>query len=420
MDWHIPALERLLVALLVGFLVGLDRERSQLRKRRRPFAGVRTFPLIALAGAVPMLVEDRVGPALLVIAFLAVGAVTVISYVRSSSSGHVGATTEMAAIATFLLGVLAGAGELQVAGAAGVAMAVLLVAKPRLEAFSRALTADELASALELAVITVIVLPLVPNTGYGPWEALNPFQIWLVVVLVSTLSFAGFVTVRLLGERRGLLLAGVVGALVSSTAVTVAMARESRAAPRAGRLAAAAAILASAIMCVRVAILVGAVHSAILLYLSPSLILMIAVAGLAAWLTARRDSVETGGRANPPEVSNPFSLASALTFAAIFAVVTLVARAAQVYLGSRGVFVAAIIGSLVDVDAIAIAFAHQSNTTGTAMMAAGIVVAMVTNTLIKLGITLTMGQGVFRRNVSIALVLVMLAGIGAAIFIAQL
>ena len=239
------AFERLLVAFFIGALIGLDRERAEARKPHQEFAGVRTFPLIALAGAIPMLVIDSTGPALLVVSFLTVAAVALTSYVRTSRTGDVGATTEMAAVTTFLLGVLAGAGQLVVAGAAGVTIAILLVAKPRLEAFSHALTSDELAATLELAVISVIILPLLPNQGYGPWAILNPYDIWFVVVLVSGLSFAGFVAIRLLGERRGLTIAAVVGALVSSTAVTMSMAECSRADKNLAAPAAAAAVLAS-------------------------------------------------------------------------------------------------------------------------------------------------------------------------------
>src|SRR5262245_34496196 len=196
-------LARLGVAWLGGLLIGLDRERAEARKARAEFAGVRTFPLIALAGCVPMLLINTVGPWLVIAAFVVVGALIVAAYLKSAGE-HVGATTETAAVATFLLGALAGDGQLLLAGAAGVAVAVLLLFKPRLEGFSRAITTEELTAALELAVITVIVLPLLPNRGYGPWEVLNPRQIWLVVVLVAGLSFAGFVAVRLLGEGKGL------------------------------------------------------------------------------------------------------------------------------------------------------------------------------------------------------------------------
>jgi uncharacterized membrane protein (DUF4010 family) len=278
----VTALERLLVAVLVGLLIGLDRERAETRKAYRLFAGVRTFPLIALAGALPMLIIAVTGPALLVASFVAVAAVGLVSYIRALEAGGVGATTEIAALATFLLGVLAGAGQLVVAGAAGVGVAVLLVAKPRLEAFSRALTEEELTAALELAVISVIVLPLVPNRGYGPWQVWNPFEIWLVVVLVSGLSFAGFIAMRLFGERRGITLTGVLGALVSSTAVTVSLATRSRQATALAAVTAAATVWASTIMCVRVGVLVGVVNVGVLISVLPVIGAMLVEGAVAA------------------------------------------------------------------------------------------------------------------------------------------
>jgi len=146
----------------------------------------------------------------------------------------------------------------------------LLVAKPRLEAFSRALTEEELTAALELAVISVIILPLLPNRGYGPWQALNPFEIWLIVVLVSGLS-CGVHRDSPFGQQRGMTLTGVAGSLVSSTALTVAMATQARATRELAPTAAAATVLASTIMCVRVAVLAGAVNVAILPRLLPVL-----------------------------------------------------------------------------------------------------------------------------------------------------
>jgi len=397
------AFERLLVAILVGVLIGLDRERAELRKAHKLFAGVRTFPLIALAGAVPMLLIDVVGPALVVASFLAVAAVAVVSYMRGSAAGDIGATTEIAALATFLIGVLAGAGELLLAGASGVAVAVLLVAKPRLEGFSRALTQQELAAVLELAVITVIVLPLVPNHGYGPWAVLNPFEIWLVVVLVSALSFAGFVAMRLLGERRGMLVAGLVGALVSSTAVTVSMATQSRASPVLARLAAASAVLASAVMCVRVAMFAGAVNLAIVPYVLPVVVVMGVEGAIAAWLLGRGSDASVG-TPEATELSNPFSLTAAVTFGAVYAVVLVAVRAAEEYLGAGGLYVAATVGSIADVDAVAIALSRTGTSAASWRAAAvAIAIAMVTNTLVKLGIALAMGAPPFRRYVAAAL-----------------
>ena len=396
----IPALERLLVAMLVGFLVGLDRERAEARKEHALFAGVRTFPVIALAGAIPMLLEDRVGPALLVATFLAIAAVAVVSYVRTSAHGRIGATTEMAALATFLLGALAGAGQLVVAGAAGVALAVLLVGKPRLEAFSNALTTEEIRGALELAVITVIVLPLLPDRGYGPWQALNPREIWIVVVLVSALSFVGFVAMRVLGPGRGMAITGAVGGLVSSTAITISMAERSHAG--AARPAAAAAVLASTIMCVRMAALAGAVDPGLLPRLLPILTVMAVAGGAAAWLMGRG----AAGQTSPVDgtLTNPFSLKAALTFAALYTLVLLGVRVAEEHLGAGGLYLASALSAIVSVDAPTVALAHLGGgTTGWSAPAAAIGVVAITNTLVKFGIAITYGAGSFRSRVATAL-----------------
>lgn len=403
------ALARLLVALLIGLLIGLDRERAELRKAREEYAGVRTFPLIAVAGCVPVLIWDVTGPLLLGLSFAAVAAITSIAYFRLSSGGYVGATTEVAAITTFLLGAMAGAGELVVAGAAGVAVALLLVAKPRLEAVSRALTEAELAAVLELAVISVIVLPLLPSRGYGPWGLWNPREIWWVVVLVAGLSFAGFVAVRLLGERRGLAVTGAVGGLVSSTAVTLAMAERSREEGSEPNPAAAAAVLASSVMAARMALLAGAIDRGVLARLVPVLAAMFLVGLAAARLIVRQPgqipAVASG------HIRNPFKLTSALLFAALYAGVLVLARAAGDYLGSGGLVAAAVVSSVADVDAVTIAYTRLGpGTDEWRLVAAAISVAAVMNTLVKLSFGLVQGAGRFRLYLALGLGAMALAG----------
>jgi uncharacterized membrane protein (DUF4010 family) len=412
----VPSLEGVAVALLIGILVGLDRERAELRKGREGFAGVRTFPLIALVGAVGAVLMPVTGIALLITSFAAVAAVAVVAYWRSSVAEGPGATTEMAAIATFLLGALAGSGQYVLAGSAGVAVAVLLAAKPRLEAFSRTLTGEEVRAALELAVISVIVLPLLPNQGYGPWGVLNPFAIWLIVVLVSALSFAGFVAMRLLGERRGLAVTGAVGGLVSSTAVTYAMAERTRADRGIGGPAASAVVLASCVMSLRIAILAGIVNAGILPRLLPFLGATVVVGGIAALWLARSHAGEP--LASGHGITNPFSLRAALSFAALFALILLGVRAAQEYLGAGGTYAAAALSGVADVDAVTITFARLgAGSDAWRTPAAAVTLAAVVNTLVKLGIAVGFGAGRFRRYVAVALGLVAVAGIAAGVVV---
>ncbi len=402
MNPDLNALLRLGVALAIGLLIGLDRERAEDRKAQAEFAGVRTFPIIALVGCLGAMLDPWLGSWVSAVAFLAVLAITVISYLRSSRDGNVGATTEVAAIVTFLLGATAGAGQLVLAGAAGVAVAVLLVAKARLEAMSRTLTAEEVSAVLELAVISVIVLPILPDRGFGPWALLNPREMWWIVVLVAGLSFVGFVAVRMLGEQRGLAVTGAVGGLVSSTAVTLAMAERSREEPASRHAAAAAAVLASAVMAGRVLVFAGAVNRGILERLAPTVVAMLVTGAVSAWLIARldpRQQVAAGNR-----IRNPFSLKAAISFALIYGAVLLVARGAQEWLGDKGMLAAAALSSVADVDAVTIAITRMGpGETVWRVPAVAITLAVVMNTLIKLGIAMMRGEGSYRLLVARAL-----------------
>jgi uncharacterized membrane protein (DUF4010 family) len=406
------ALQRLLVALLVGLLIGLDRERAEERKSRRLFAGIRTFPLISmLAAALSM-----VNPWLLALGFVAVGAIALVSYQQTAQKGDVGATTEVAALVTYALGALAGMGQLVVAGAVGVAVLVLLVTKVPMERLSHAMSEQELTAVLQLAVITAIVLPLLPDHDYGPWGVWNPFKIWMVVVLVSALSFAGFVAVRWRGEQAGLFWAAGLGALVSSTVTTVAIAQRSREAPAQGRRIAAAAILASVVMCGRLVVLVVAVRPSLVPRLAVPLGAM-ALVGLTFVLLFWRGSEPAAPRA-APEHANPFSLRSALLFGAIFAGVLLLVKASDVWLGARGTWLAALLSGLVDVDAVALALARGAGTEGASAAVTGIVVACISNNLFKAGAAIAGGAGRFRRDVAVALVAMAVAGGVAAALLA--
>lgn len=399
------------VALLVGLLIGLDRERTEKRDNLPRLGGVRTFPLIALLGALSSLLWPVMGLLPLVLSFLGVAAVVVVAYVRTSSR-DVGATTEMAALLTYVLGVVAGQGGLLIAAAAGVVTAVLLAAKPRLEAFSRAISAEEMHATLELAVISAIVLPLLPNEGYGPYSALNPFKLWMVAVLISTVSFAGFVAMRLWGERKGLIVTAFVGALVSSTAVTMAMAAKSRAHESGSRASAAGAVMASTIMCVRVFILASAFGKTLLRTLAAPLAAMTLVGVVCTtWLFLRAEQ----HKEETAKLANPSSLPTALTFAFIFGVVSLLVPFAKDAFGARGVLVAAALSAVADVDAIAIALAQQAKRDFSPTLVLGIVIASVVNTWVKGGIAVVAGRGAFRWQVAGPLAVMGVAGIATAL-----
>jgi uncharacterized membrane protein (DUF4010 family) len=390
---------RLLIAILIGCLIGLDRERAEVRKHRELFAGIRTFALISLTGALPALMYDTWGPLPLLGSLMAVAALTLAAYLRSSARGAIGTTTEFAALTTWLLGAVAGNGQLLLAGSVAIAVAALLTAKFYLERLSLALNEAEIRAAIELGMVSCIVLPLLPNRGYGPWLALNPFDIWLVVVIVLALSFVALIAMRILGSRRGLMVTGVIGGLVSSTAVTLAMAQRSRDRPEDAGAATQAAVLASAVMGVRVLLFAGAWGAGALPRLLPAVATLLAISLGCVWALRRRASTPATSQASAVEMPNPFRLRAAIVFAMVYALVLLVIAGANTWLGVTGRVAAAGISSLADVDAVTIALARGGPAPDSwRTTALAISTGVVANTLSKAALVAITGRGEFRRH----------------------
>jgi uncharacterized membrane protein (DUF4010 family) len=314
-----------------------------------------------------------------------------------------------------------------------VAVAVLLAVKPRIERLSRAMTDEELFAVLQLAVISAIVLPLLPDQGYGPWEVWNPRKIWLVVVLVSSVSFAGFVAVRWKGEKAGLYWAAGLGALVSSTATTVAMSQRSAELGAGGQQGGqgnrlvAATVLASVVMCGRLLALVAAVRAPLLAHLAIPLGAMILVGLAAVFVFHRLGSRRATGAAaakqeqeNKRGFNNPFCLRSAITFGLLFAAIVLLVRASEAWLGARGTLLAALLAGLVDVDAITVALSRQAHAEALGATTLAIIAACASNNLFKAGTAVFVGKGRFRPAAAGSLLAMAAVGVAAAGLLAAL
>ena len=395
------ALLRLLVAGILGGLIGMERERAAHSEGGEPmFAGVRTFPIFALLGASLTVATGEMGAAV-VAGFLAVAALAVAAYWRTSSDRAVGATTETAALATYWVGAIAGAGAIVLAAAIGITIAVLLAAKERLESFPQTMSREELRATLTLAVIAAVILPLLPDQGYGPWGVWNPRRLWIVVVLVCGLSFAAFLAVRFWGARKGILLTGILGGLASSTALTVSLATQSRSSKGSGSELAIGAGLASIVMLIRIAALTAVAGPTALPSLAPFLGAalvggLVAIAFLARRMKSKA-SLESG-------LANPFQLREAIRFGAIFGIVLLVVEAARRYAGSWGIPAASILAGFVDVDAITLSLSSMSGhglPIGTA--AGGIALAALANTVTKTGYAALRGSPDYRKGVALIL-----------------
>ena len=402
------ALLRLLVAGLLGGLIGMERERAAHESREEMFAGVRTFPIIALVGASLTVVTGGMGAAV-VAGFLAVAALAVIAYWRTSSSEHLGSTTETAALATYWIGAIAGAGALLLAAVIGITIAILLAAKERLEAFPQAMSREELRATLTLAVLAAVILPLLPDAEYGPWGVWNPRKLWLVVVLVCALSFAAFLAVRFWGQRKGVYLTGIFGGLASSTAVTVSLASQSRSAAGGGAALAVGAGLASTVMLVRVAALAAIAGPRVLPRLAAFLGAAILGAMVAVVVLARKAWT---AKAKETGLQNPFQLREAIRFGVVFALVLVAVEAARRYLGGWGIAAASVLAGLVDVDAITLSLSGLSARGMPVETAAGgIAVAVLANTAAKAGYAAWRGSPEYRKGVAIILGASFVAGL---------
>jgi uncharacterized membrane protein (DUF4010 family) len=297
-----------------------------------------------------------------------------------------GTTTVIAAAVCYLLGVLAGVGETAIAGAIAIGVTVMLYFKPEIEGLSTALERREQVSVLQFLVVTFIVLPILPDRAYGPYEVLSPRSIWLMVVLISGIGLASYMALRLVGERHGALLAGALGGLVSSTATTVAYGRSSRDSAGAERLALLAVPVANLVPLVRVAVLCAVVAPGLLGGIAPVLAAALAAGGAVHALALRRDG--GGGKVHAPETHNPAQIGTALQFGALYALVLLASAWLSDLAGSRGLYVAALVSGLADLDAISLTalnlFAGERAAARVAVIT--IALAYVANVVFKLGV----------------------------------
>lgn len=371
----------LAVALGIGLLIGVERERRKLARQAPSTGGVRTFSAAALAGALSLATG---GPALLAVTAAVVGAFVALGYWRTRDDEHPGLTTEIAMIATLLAGALAVRSP-QLAAMVGVALAILLASRERLRHFvGSVLTTEELEAALVLGAASLVVLPLLPDRAIGPFEAINPRAVWMLVILVLAIGAAGHVAVRALGARFGLPAAGLASGFASSSATIGAMGTQAAKAPEMLPAAVAGAVLSTVATIVQLA----AVLAAISLPTLRAMALPLACAGVAAvvygavfTLQSLRAPEAEAGTDKAPAISRR----SALTFGAILAVVLMASAALQRWFGDAGAAAAAGLAGLVDAHAGAISAASLASSGAMAAQDAvlPILAAVSTNTVTK-------------------------------------
>ena len=402
-------------ALLIGALIGLEREYRQQREEQPDFAGIRTYSLIALLGAVSSFVIDTYGIVPMAMALGALILLTTISYGGTIFRRKIetGITTEVAAVLTFFFGVLVMSDQPLVAIALAVVTSLLLAMKGRLHDIIRAMTPEDIYLTLEFALLAAVILPLLPNRTLDPWGILNPFQIWLMVVLVSGIGFSGYVLMKILGPSRGINLMGILGGLASSTATTISLSSASRQYPNLVNHYARAVVLASTVMFPRVFILVFVLYPPLALKVIIPLATML-IAGLVYIFVVQRIGSSEKANIHPEfEITNPLKLTTAIKFGLLFAIVLVVVEFAQSFLGSPGVYLASFLTGLTDVDAITLSLTGRAERAQLSLNVAGlaIVIAAVMNTVSKIGICYFSGSSEFRLPVIKAFLFIIFAGI---------
>lgn len=399
-------ISRLAVALGIGLMIGL--ERGWRRRGATPgtrAAGIRTFALSGLLGGViaalaQALPEQKLGDASVgIVLGLAFGAYSAVIALftrdENQAGGNFSATTAIAGMLTFALGAYALFGDMRIAAGAAVATTALLAAREELHGWVEKITWPELRSAVVLLAMTFIGLPILPDMPVGPFGGVNPREIWLIAIVLASVSFLGYAAVKYFGARRGLLLAAAAGGLASSTAVTIANARRAAAGEGSPRLLAAGVAIASVVMFLRVVGIVAALKHELLALAAPALVVAaLTAAGFAViWSTWQQAGREEYRIVN---FRNPFGLLSVLGFAGFLGLIIVLGRAVGEAFGATGAVAGAIIAGLVDVDAITVSLLHLTpDTLSQAHAVLAILGAVGSDTVSKVAIGAAIGRGWF-------------------------
>lgn len=425
MGLDLAAVQSFALALLIGALVGIEREKKKAEEGGVGAHGLRTFILFAELGALGGFLAARLASPWILVATLAAAAAPVVAgYVQESRvrPSSIGLTTEAAALVVCLLGALATLGQPALAVVLGIATAATLAYKQPLHGLIQKLGWPDVYAGLRLLVATFVVLPFLPNRAVDPWGALNPYSLWRLVLLISSLSLIGYAATRLLGADKGAALTGLTGGLASSTAVTLSFAKRSREEAESTPAPALACgiLVAWAVMFARVLVEVLVVNRDLVGKVAVPFSAMGLAALAAAAILFRQGS--GGHRATPPAgpevpLKNPFSLTSAAKFAAFFALVLLVVKLAQGRLPGAGVYAVAALAGLTDVDAITLSMAQYARTGSPEVAVTAIGIAALSNTLTKCALVAALGAASLRKPIIVATGAVFAAG-AAAILLA--
>ena len=408
----IEALPQFLTSLTIGLLIGLERERNPSAK-----TGLRTFALVAVFGTLAALLSTELeSPWLMITGLIVVSGTIVAAYLNTPrEESDPGTTTIIALVLCYGLGAMVWYGLAKLAVMLAIGITALLYFKPELRGLSQRLTRRDLVAVLQFSVLTFIILPILPNQNYGPYDAFNPYQAWLMVVLISGLSLTGYTALHIIGRRYGAPLLGFLGGLVSSTATTMIYARHGKSNPAMEKLATLIIVIASLVVLVRLLVVSSVVAYDALPALAPTLLGGLLCGSLVvAFLWSKSGAVQ---ELVIPETANPAELHAALGFGLLYVIVLLGAAWMADIAGSQGLYIVALVSGLTDVDAITLSSLRLFNLgqLSEQQTITAIVIAFVANLAFKLGMVIFIGGKRLAKWVAIGFA-AMATGVLAGLF----
>lgn len=407
-------LSRLLISAGIGFLIGLEREYAKrVVEKEEHFAGVRTYTFIALFGFLAAFLGQRSSEWIFVLGLLGFVAMVITTYVMTARSGSYGLTTELSAILTFLLGAMVFHGYILFATLLAVIIAALLSLKVKLHGFIATLTPEDIRAFIQFVIISALVLPFLPEENFGPGNVWNLRDIWTMVILVTGISLAGYLLSRMVGARKVALLSGVLGGLVSSTAVTLNFSRRSHAHPGAAQaVAAVGVIIATATMYPRILLETWVVDRMLAAQLILPIAVITVVAFVAAYLLHRRADE---GTASEVPLTNPLNFRVALQFALIYMGVQWLMVLASDRFDAQGIYAASLVFGATDMDAITLSIARSEVANEPLQRVTAILLATLSNTVMKYLIVVFFGDKSLRKFVGIGFLAIFLATLVAIV-----
>ncbi len=370
---------RFVIALGLGFLLGLERETTGIARKRLVVAGVRTHSLISLYGFGCAWLSQINDAFALPIGLLSVAVLSSLEYLTKAREGHHGWTSSVAVLLTFIIGALTLLTNIWVPLALGIISAIILSEKTRIEHFVENLKKFELFAILKFLVVTLLVLPLLPNRDYTQFN-LNPTSTWIIVIIISSIGFVGYFLIKKLGSRYGLWLSGILGGIVSSTAVSIAVGRIAQQAPEMSKRALRSALLASSVMYIRIMVIVWIIGPQFLPFLWWKLLALACFGFVLSLFFGTKVSSSKGTVAST--LQNPFEVTPALIFAFLFLAFKVFTTLVKSYFGNKGLLVLAFIIGVTDIDPFILSIIH-GNQVITPVLVSAIIISMMGNTLIK-------------------------------------